>query len=762
MMRDASGNRRVLRPRENNIRPPAEVPVGNHLSAKRPLSGPELVGRSVRRKFGSEYWVGVISSCNSRWWHVKYPDGDEEDLDARQVQAGLVAEKAPRIVQVALVADQEMHHALLAKSIRQEENATREILDQPAAVGSLVKVEPYTGSYDCLICEESVRRCSHVLKCSQCEANPYHRECAGEWATRCPQCKATAVLPWNLSAGQVNADLQSSAIIVNVDHIEQAIKLQAAVRGWLIRYPRKRVLLRIESIMSIVTNFDTFSSVEDTNFDGVPMAIVRYSQVLVQQMAKLQAVQMPWSLSVVKKQQQAVSEVQARLNSVDVCLAKSLAAKGSAEAEAATSAAGAFRHFRQGLSLDILEYDDIFGEYPDFESVKEVIDTEIRPLCSYVKSIFAIMGNVQDSSQPDIQDHVQGLTHDQLQGAQHLRRSFENGVGAVIVRQQVSERATQAAAFFAFLHSQNIKGPFLVFTQTSQLSCWTRAFNCWCPNVPLQCYQGPQSDRFLLRSRWPWSGIILSSYEFVREDLKYFLNFGPARHKFYIKAGFRPMLLLDAADELLKVDSLIFDTIQACIHDIPRDITVSLLMGRPLPHDTVGTWRLLHLLRQALGSFTSPLLPRRRLINRDPIRPFWSSSPISFRLQQLIPTIVPDEFHEFEQEYGNKVMNENADKILMACRLFEGPTEDRVPQTDSQEKDVQPRNTPPKRKTRISKTAGDPFQWPITFQQRMSIDNKAANVATFAELSGTWDVYAYFCQNEMLEASDRKNLLLEV
>lgn len=72
-----------------------------------------------------------------------------------------------------------------------------------------VKLEPdfgaYDGSYDCLICAESVRAALKagrnseglpVLKCSECSANPYHRECAGAWVAKCPQCSQETVQGW--------------------------------------------------------------------------------------------------------------------------------------------------------------------------------------------------------------------------------------------------------------------------------------------------------------------------------------------------------------------------------------------------------------------------------------------------------------------------------------------------------------------------------------------------------------------------------------
>ena len=51
------------------------------------------------------------------------------------------------------------------------------------------EVEPYDGSYACLICTESVRG-QPALVCSKCNSNPFHRTCDPEskYAEVCPVC----------------------------------------------------------------------------------------------------------------------------------------------------------------------------------------------------------------------------------------------------------------------------------------------------------------------------------------------------------------------------------------------------------------------------------------------------------------------------------------------------------------------------------------------------------------------------------------------
>ena len=64
-------------------------------------------------------------------------------------------------------------------------------------VESVDEVEPYDGSYACLICTESVRG-QPALVCSKCNSNPFHRTCdpEGKYAEVCPTCGQKTVEAW--------------------------------------------------------------------------------------------------------------------------------------------------------------------------------------------------------------------------------------------------------------------------------------------------------------------------------------------------------------------------------------------------------------------------------------------------------------------------------------------------------------------------------------------------------------------------------------
>ena len=83
------------------------------------------------------------------------------------------------------------------------------------ATGVVVKeeeIEEYDGSYACLICTESVRG-AEALKCTQCQSNPFHRECVSNalWLRQCPSCGQQTVDVWN------GTSAPSAATIATID-----------------------------------------------------------------------------------------------------------------------------------------------------------------------------------------------------------------------------------------------------------------------------------------------------------------------------------------------------------------------------------------------------------------------------------------------------------------------------------------------------------------------------------------------------------------
>ena len=65
--------------------------------------------------------------------------------------------------------------------------------DGAAQTEEVVKVEEFDGSYDCLICSESVRG-KDARRCSACTCQPWHTACAPGLSV-CPQCSRSSVAP---------------------------------------------------------------------------------------------------------------------------------------------------------------------------------------------------------------------------------------------------------------------------------------------------------------------------------------------------------------------------------------------------------------------------------------------------------------------------------------------------------------------------------------------------------------------------------------
>ena len=72
---------------------------GNSNTGVSTADGAVLVGRQVLRQFDGLYYTGTITSYipAGHWWHVAYPDGDEEDLGRHQVMKTLISEEGGAI-----------------------------------------------------------------------------------------------------------------------------------------------------------------------------------------------------------------------------------------------------------------------------------------------------------------------------------------------------------------------------------------------------------------------------------------------------------------------------------------------------------------------------------------------------------------------------------------------------------------------------------------------------------------------------------------
>ena len=71
----------------------------------------------------------------------------------------------------------------------------------------VVKAEEYDGTYECVICSESVRG-EPALKCAQCNANPVHVACVvgSIYTEACSVCKREMMKPFGSSRREAGTD----------------------------------------------------------------------------------------------------------------------------------------------------------------------------------------------------------------------------------------------------------------------------------------------------------------------------------------------------------------------------------------------------------------------------------------------------------------------------------------------------------------------------------------------------------------------------
>ena len=77
----------------------------------------------------------------------------------------------------------------------------------------VVKAEEYDGTYECVICSESVRG-EPALKCAQCNANPVHVACVDGsiYAEACSVCKREMMEPFGSSCREVETEAQGPTL----------------------------------------------------------------------------------------------------------------------------------------------------------------------------------------------------------------------------------------------------------------------------------------------------------------------------------------------------------------------------------------------------------------------------------------------------------------------------------------------------------------------------------------------------------------------
>ena len=77
----------------------------------------------------------------------------------------------------------------------------------------VVKAEEYDGTYECVICSESVRG-EPALKCAQCNANPVHVACVvgSIYTEACSVCKREMMKPFGSSRREAGSEARAPTL----------------------------------------------------------------------------------------------------------------------------------------------------------------------------------------------------------------------------------------------------------------------------------------------------------------------------------------------------------------------------------------------------------------------------------------------------------------------------------------------------------------------------------------------------------------------
>ena len=77
----------------------------------------------------------------------------------------------------------------------------------------VVKAEEYDGTYECVICSESVRG-EPALKCAQCNANPVHVACVvgSIYTEACSVCKREMMKPFGSSRREAGTEARAPTL----------------------------------------------------------------------------------------------------------------------------------------------------------------------------------------------------------------------------------------------------------------------------------------------------------------------------------------------------------------------------------------------------------------------------------------------------------------------------------------------------------------------------------------------------------------------
>jgi ATP-dependent DNA helicase len=190
---------------------------------------------------------------------------------------------------------------------------------------------------------------------------------------------------------------------------------------------------------------------------------------------------------------------------------------------------------------------------------------------------------VAERKQPSM---INGVLRDyQLVGVDWLIGLYDNGLNGILADEMGLGKTLQTISFLAYLHDQNIKGPFLIVAPLSTLSNWKDEFIKFAPKIKICLYHGTPTERTELRKDLKIkngqmkSSVIITSYELIMNDKK------------YLKKINWKYIVVDEGHRLKNMDCKL-------IKDLKTYTSANrlLLTGTPLQNNLKELWSLLNFL----------------------------------------------------------------------------------------------------------------------------------------------------------------------
>eukprot|EP01024_Parvocaulis_polyphysoides_P020210 TRINITY_DN19362_c0_g4_i2.p1 TRINITY_DN19362_c0_g4~~TRINITY_DN19362_c0_g4_i2.p1 ORF type:complete len:851 (+),score=164.48 TRINITY_DN19362_c0_g4_i2:299-2554(+) len=126
----------------------------------------------------------------------------------------------------------------------------------------------------------------------------------------------------------------------------------------------------------------------------------------------------------------------------------------------------------------------------------------------------------------------------QVVGVHWLISLYHNGMNGILADQMGLGKTIQTIAFFSYLRSMKVFGPFMVVAPLSTVFNWKLEFEKFCPEQPTVIYHGAKDERESIRRQYSIGSrqrgnvgdqfpLFITSFEMIRMDRKCFqsLNF---------------------------------------------------------------------------------------------------------------------------------------------------------------------------------------------------------------------------------------------